>query len=44
MTDILNKGLPERMRAAVMTRYGDPDVIEIMEVPVSVEPRWIIVE
>ena len=43
MTDILNKGLPERMRAAVMTRYGDQEVIKIMEVPVSGEPRWIIV-
>ena len=31
--DILNKSLPELMRAAVVTRYGDPDVIEIMEVP-----------
>lgn len=42
--DVLSKDLPERMRAAVVTRYGGPEVIEIMEVPLPVlKPDTIMV-
>ncbi len=37
-------GLPERMKAALATRYGGPEVIEIMDVPLpAVKPGMVLV-
>lgn len=40
----IGKNLPARMKAAVVTRYGSPEVIRIMEVPLpELKPNMVIV-